>query len=108
MTLRQIASALKADKAVSQVGIFEFGIATAGVPKSAFGRKYRQFRELLTEARLDAGLTQTALARKLGRHQSFVSKFENGERRPDVIEFIDVARALKLDPLRVIADLDHK
>jgi transcriptional regulator with XRE-family HTH domain len=63
------------------------------VPKSAFGRKYRQIRGLLTEAGLRAGLTQTALARKLGRHQSFVSKFENGERRLDVIEFLDVARA---------------
>jgi DNA-binding XRE family transcriptional regulator len=60
------------------------------------------------EARLRTGLTQTALAEKLGRHQSSVSKFENGERRLDVIEFLDVARALRLDPVRVIAELGRK
>ena len=49
---------------------------------------------LLVEARRDAGLTQVALAKKLGRPQSFVSKFERGERRLDVTEFLDVARAL--------------
>jgi hypothetical protein len=91
-----------------KLGYADSGLHTAEVPKSAFGRKYRQFRELLTEARLRAGLTQTALARKLGRHQSFVSKFENGERRLDVIEFLDVARALSLDPVRVIAELGRK
>ena len=75
------------------------------MPKSAHTRKYEAFRALLVEARLNAGVTQTALARKLGRPQSFVSKFERGERRLDVVEFLDVARALGLDPVRVITTL---
>jgi transcriptional regulator with XRE-family HTH domain len=78
------------------------------VPKSAFGRKYQQFRHLLIAARRRAGLTQNDLAKRLKRPQSFVSKFETGERRLDVIEFLDVARALRLDPIRVISELSRK
>ena len=76
--------------------------------KSAFTRRHKRFRRLLADARRSAGLTQVALAAKLGRPQSFVSKFEQGERRLDVIEFLDVARALKIDPLRILADVDRR
>lgn len=76
--------------------------------RSAFSRKHEHFRKLLVEARRHAGLTQVALAKKLGRPQSFVSKFERGERRLDVIEFLEVARALPLDPARIIADLERR
>ena len=84
------------------------GLHTAPVPKSAFSRKHQYFRKILAEARQNAGLTQVALAKKLGRPQSFVSKFERGERRLDVIEFLDVARALAVDPARIISDLDRR
>jgi transcriptional regulator with XRE-family HTH domain len=47
----------------------------------------------LVDARRTAGLTQAALAKKLGRPQSFVSKFERGQRRLDVVVFLEVARA---------------
>jgi transcriptional regulator with XRE-family HTH domain len=65
-------------------------------------------RRLLAQARQNAGLTQVALAKKLGRPQSFVSKFERGERRLDVIEFLDVARALNVDPARIVVDLERR
>lgn len=78
------------------------------MPKSAFSWKHEHFRELLAEARRGAGLTQVALAKKLGRPQSFVSKFERGERRLDVIEFLDVTRALRVDPAQIIADLERR
>ena len=76
--------------------------------RSAFTRKYAQFRRLLAEARRTAGLTQVELAKKLGRPQSFISKVEQGERRLDVIEFLEVARALKVDPLPIIADVNRR
>ena len=95
-------------RAYPNLGYSDSGLQTPGVPKSAFSRKYRHFRTLLTDARLRAGLTQASLAKKLGRPQSFVSKFENGERRLDLIEFLDVARALRLDPMRVIDELSRK
>lgn len=68
------------------------------MPKSIFSEKYNQFRQLLIEARKVAGLTQTELSIKLNRPQSYVSKYERGERRLDLIEFLEVAEALKSDP----------
>jgi transcriptional regulator with XRE-family HTH domain len=66
---------------------------------------HKKFRELLTEARKTANLTQAELSKRLGRPQSFVSKYERGERRLDVIEFAEVARCLGLDPLRFLGKL---
>ena len=66
---------------------------------------YKRFRELLMEARNNAELTQAELSGRLGRPQSFVSKYERGERRLDVIEFAQVAHALGIDPLRFLAKL---
>jgi len=66
---------------------------------------YKRFRELLSEARKTEKLTQAELSARLRRPQSFVSKYERGERRLDVIEFAEVARALGIDPLRFLAKL---
>lgn len=57
---------------------------------------------MLVVARKKAGLSQADLAEKLRRPQSFVSKFERGERRLDVIEFWAVAEALAVDPIRFL------
>ncbi len=76
--------------------------------KSASSRKHGQLRKVLVQARRDASLTQVALAKRLGRPQSFVSKFERGERRLDVAEFLEVARALGIDPAQTIADLERR
>ncbi|HUY89241.1 MAG TPA: helix-turn-helix transcriptional regulator [Pirellulales bacterium] len=67
--------------------------------------KYQRFRELLIDARKAKGLSQDALAEKLGCVQTVVSKYERGERRLDVIEFLDVAAALGIDPHKVIRQL---
>lgn len=64
--------------------------------------KYRSFRDILTKARQERGLSQEALAEKLGCIQTYVSKYERGERRLDVVEFLDVADALEIDPVKVI------
>jgi transcriptional regulator with XRE-family HTH domain len=47
-------------------------------------------------------LTQAQVANRLRKHQSFVSKYECGERRLSVIEFIDVVRALGAEPAAVL------
>jgi transcriptional regulator with XRE-family HTH domain len=44
--------------------------------------------------RIEADLRQVDLARKLGQPQSFVSKYENGERRLDLVELRAVSLAL--------------
>jgi transcriptional regulator with XRE-family HTH domain len=73
--------------------------------KSVFTPTYARFRELLIEARQAAGLTQAELAARLQRPQSYVSKFERGERRLDVVEFLEVAQALDKDPFGLLRDL---
>ena len=64
---------------------------------------YKKFRELLVDVRKNADLTQAELSRRLSRPQSFVSKYERGERRLDVIEFGEVAKALGVDPVKLLA-----
>jgi transcriptional regulator with XRE-family HTH domain len=59
----------------------------------------------MIEARQKAGLTQQQLAKRLRRPQSFVSKYEGGERRIDVVEFLWVVRAMKADPMAVLRAL---
>ena len=52
---------------------------------SVFRPEYKLFQQILVQARQNAGFTQTDLARHLSKPQSYVSKYENGERRIDVI-----------------------
>lgn len=54
--------------------------------KSTFTSEYSVFRDLLRELRTQKELTQVQLSEALGMPQSFVSKYETGERRLDVIE----------------------
>jgi transcriptional regulator with XRE-family HTH domain len=76
------------------------------LPKSVFTEKYEQFRLLLIEARHAKNLTQAEVAKKLRKPQSFVSKYELGERRLDVVEFLEVARAMDADPIELLRQLD--
>lgn len=76
-----------------------------GVAKGFQDDRYRRLIGLLTDQRKALRLNQSALAERLGTHQQFVSRFETGERRLDVVEFADVARALGLDPSRLVRDL---
>jgi transcriptional regulator with XRE-family HTH domain len=61
--------------------------------------------DLLVSAREKAGITQQQLADRLGRPQSFVAKYEGGERRIDVVEFIAISRALDMDPARAVKEI---
>jgi len=70
-----------------------------------FTEKYDCFRLRLVETRKAAGLTQVEVAEALGKPQSFVSKYERGERRLDVIEFFDVALAIGIDPFEFLRSL---
>ena len=72
------------------------------MPRSVFTDEYERFRTLLVEARKRSGLSQVTLSERLSRPQSFVSKYERGERRLDVVEFGEVARALGIDPLKLL------
>lgn len=66
--------------------------------KSLHSAEYGIVLETLTDLRRKAGLTQRALAERLGREHSFVWRIESGERRLDVVEFAWVCEALDCDP----------
>ncbi len=69
--------------------------------KSLKSAEYARLIEILVAARHRSGIRQQALAKKLGRPQSFIAKYEGGERRIDVVEFIAIARALGADPVKL-------
>ena len=64
---------------------------------------YKVVIQSLKQARKRARLTQQQLAERLDRPQSFVAKYESGERRVDVAEFIAIARAIGADPVRMFS-----
>jgi len=75
------------------------------VPRSLHSLPYRKLRAVLAKARMDAALTQAQVAEKLKRPQSFVSKYESGERQLDVIEFLGVCKAIGIPPVQVLEQL---
>jgi transcriptional regulator with XRE-family HTH domain len=72
--------------------------------KSLKSAEYARLVEILVAVRHGSGVRQQALAKKLGRPQSFVAKYEGGERRIDVVEFIAIVRALGADPVKLFRD----
>lgn len=65
--------------------------------KSTHKSEYKKVLKQLILARKEAEITQQDLARILKTPQSFVSKYENGERRLDIIEFIEICSILRVD-----------
>lgn len=66
------------------------------VNKTIFSSKQKLLQKHLKETRIAAGLTQIELAKKLGLRQSFVSKYESGERRLDLVEISEICSALDI------------
>ena len=62
--------------------------------KHIFTERQEVLQELLRRIRVDAGLTQTELAERLKRPQSFVSKIESGERLLDFLELKEICDAV--------------
>lgn len=59
--------------------------------------RYEAIVSVLRDVRVRSGLSQSEVGRMLGKRQQYVSKYESGERRLDIVEFVDVALALKAD-----------
>ena len=62
--------------------------------KSIHSAEQARLQRLLREVREEAGLRQTELAERLGKPQSFVSKYESGERRLDLTELHQICEVL--------------
>nr|WP_306120489.1 MULTISPECIES: helix-turn-helix transcriptional regulator [unclassified Roseitalea] len=74
------------------------------MPGSLGSARYQEMTERLIAARTDAGMTQAQVADRLGKPQSFVAKYEGGERRLDVVEFVDICKVLGIAPSHVVKD----
>jgi len=74
--------------------------------KSLRTPRQQLFLSLLVEARKAKGLTQADVAAALDKPQSFVAKYENGERRIDVVEFVDIAAALEVSTTEILSRIE--
>lgn len=76
--------------------------------KSAFTREHRIFVELLKASRQRSGLTQVQLAEKLGLTQSYISKWEHGELRLDMIQLRKYCRALGIGLVEFVTEFESR
>jgi transcriptional regulator with XRE-family HTH domain len=67
--------------------------------------QYKMVGACLAAARRRANVTQDELAASLGKPQSFVSEYERGQRRVDVVELLLISQALGVDPLDLFAEI---
>jgi DNA-binding transcriptional regulator YiaG len=84
------------------LGAIYFGLYIKRVTKSVFTARYKLLLSILVSIREDKGLSQRALSEKLKRTPTYVSKYERGERRLDVIEFLNIVKILEADPYEII------
>jgi transcriptional regulator with XRE-family HTH domain len=73
--------------------------------KAKLARELRILGEILARARERAGVKQSDLAARLGMPPSYLSKIENGTRRLDVVELIQIAEALGVDPAELVREV---
>jgi len=79
-----------------------------GSLKSVHSERYVRFLSVMMDARVKLNLSQRDLAGLLNKPQSYVSKYERGERRLDVVEFMALCEVLKLDPCTVLRKIERK
>jgi transcriptional regulator with XRE-family HTH domain len=84
------------------------GLAESELAKSRRSKRYKVLIGLLVARREAAGMTQSDLAARLGKSQSFVARLESGQRRITVVEFMTLAKILRFDPYRVISTLEKQ
>jgi transcriptional regulator with XRE-family HTH domain len=66
------------------------------------GNRRKHLLDLFRQIRVEAGLRQVDLAKKLRRPQSFVSKYESGERRLDLLELQEICVALHISVTELV------
>lgn len=71
-------------------------------------KNYKVVGGYLAEIRKNAGVTQDELAARLKKPQSFISSYERGERRVDVLELMAILDALGLEPIPIFAEIIAK
>ena len=75
---------------------------------SVHSAEHTWLRELFTQRRNNLGLSQRALGKKMGVLASFIGKVETGDRRLDILEFIQYCKGLELDPVQILDDIEKR
>jgi transcriptional regulator with XRE-family HTH domain len=85
-------------------------ISVAGLElaKTLRSKRYKALIGLLVARRQAAGMTQSELAARSGKSQSFVARLESGQRRIIVVEFMTLAKILRFDPYKLISTLEKQ
>jgi len=78
------------------------------MPKTLTSPLQKRLAAMLVEQRQKAGLRQVDLAKKLGVYQSWVTHLESGQRRIDVVELIELGKAIGFDPADVVRRLTRR
>ncbi|UTP40548.1 helix-turn-helix domain-containing protein [Phenylobacterium sp. LH3H17] len=78
------------------------------MPKTIFTGDNKVVVEAIRDARVSAGLTQGELGARIGRDQSHISLIEGSQRRLDLLEFRELAKALGRDPVELFALISSK
>ena len=78
------------------------------MPKTVTSPLQKKLVAMLAEERTKAGLRQVDLANKMGVYQSWVTHMESGQRRIDVIELIELSRAIGFDAAGMVRKLSRR
>lgn len=83
------------------------GFMLAPMNRFLHSPEHKFMRDLLISQRKKQGLTQKNLAEILKKPQSYVSKYEIGEKNIDVIEFIKISKSINSTPSALITELEN-
>lgn len=75
------------------------------MPRTLGSPRHHVLRDFIVEKREEAGLTQHEVSARLKRPQSFIASIETGQRRVDVVELLDLAKAIGFDPHEAVQRL---
>ena len=76
--------------------------------KSIYTEEQIELLKLLREKRKKAGLSQLELSQRLCRSQSFISKYESGELRLDLIELCSICRAMSISLSAFVREFERR
>lgn len=76
--------------------------------KTIYRKEYVNILLFLKSARIKKILSQEELASLLGKDQTYVSKYESGIRRLDVVEVFDICKALNVNMKDIISIMENK
>ena len=81
-------------------------LAELELARTLRSKRYKALIGLVVARREAAGMTQSDLAARLGKSQSFVARLDSGQRRITVVEFTTLAKILRFDPYKIISTLE--